>query len=456
MAVIRQIGAIIATVYSPGFFPPSSHVDPDLGVRVSLQEFLVQSPESSPAPSLAAPLSGITVVDLTRVMTGPYATMMLGDLGADVIKIERPGKGDDTRHWGPPFVDGEASYFLSVNRNKRSLALDLKSDAGKDVLARLIERADVLVENFSPGTMDRLGFGHEAMLAKHPSLIYASISGFGQTGPGKDRTAYDLIVQGMSGMMSITGHPGGPPTKLGVPIADIAAGMFAAFAINGALFARERDPERRGQYIDTSMLGGQIALLTYQAGILFTTGRVPEMLGNAHPIVAPYDTYPTADGFVNIAVGNDGIWQRFCRTMDLAECGDDPRFETNAGRITNLAELNVIVNAALSRLPTEEIVERLDRASVPCGPIHDVREVMDDPQVQHQELVRQVPHSTLGEVTVAGFPYHFSGTPIDNRYGPPVLGEHTREILAGLGYSDATIDAWCAAGVVQQAPAEPS
>lgn len=411
----------------------------------------MSSPESSPAPSLASPLTGIRVVDLTRVMTGPYATMMLGDLGADVIKIERPGKGDDTRGWGPPFVEGEASYFLSVNRNKRSIALDLKSEQGKEVLRRLIDGADVVIENFSPGTMDRLGFGHETLLEKHPSLVYASISGFGQTGPGKDRTAYDLIVQGMSGMMSITGHPGGLPTKLGVPIADLAAGMFAAYAVVAALFARERDPEKRGQYIDTSMIGGQIALLTYQAGILFTTGNTPRMLGNAHPIVAPYDTYATADGYVNIAVGNDGIWQRFCRAMDLEAYCDDARFETNAGRITNLIELNQIMHAALSRLPTDEVVARLDKAAVPCGPIHDVREVMEDPQVQHQELVRQVPHSTLGEVTVAGFPYHFGGTPLKNRYGPPLLGEHSREILGELGYDETTIETWCASGAVEQA-----
>lgn len=407
------------------------------------------SPETS--PSLNTPLTGIKVVDLTRVMTGPYATMMLGDLGADVIKIERPGKGDDTRHWGPPFVEGEASYFLSINRNKRSIALDLKSEEGKEVLSKLIAEADVLIENFSPGTMDRLGFGHEPVLAKHPSLVYASISGFGQTGPGKDRTAYDLIVQGMSGMMSITGHPGGKPTKLGVPIADIAAGMFAAYAIVAALFARERDPERRGQYIDTSMLGGQVALLTYQAGILFTTGKVPEMLGNAHPIVAPYDTYPTADGYVNIAVGNDAIWQRFCTAMELDAYRDDPRFETNAGRITNLNELNQIVNAALGRFSTEEVVKRLDAASVPCGPIYNVREVVEDPQVHHQQLVQQVPHSLLGEVTVVGFPYQFERTPLRNRYGPPLLGEHTREILTELGYDDATIADWCERGTVQQA-----
>jgi crotonobetainyl-CoA:carnitine CoA-transferase CaiB-like acyl-CoA transferase len=424
---------------SPGIVPSRS------------QESCVPAPDASPSPSLTAPLAGIRVVDLTRVMTGPYATMMLGDLGADIVKIERPGKGDDTRGWGPPFVDGEASYFLSINRNKRSLALDLKSDAGREVLAKLIAGADVLIENFSPGTMQRLGFGHEAMLAEHPSLVYASISGFGQTGPGRDRTAYDLIVQGMSGMMSITGHPGGPPTKLGVPIADIAGGMFAAYAVVAALYARERDPERRGQYIDTSMLGGQVAMLTYQAGILFTTGKVPEMLGNAHPIVAPYDTYPTADGYVNIAVGNDAIWQRFCRAMDLEAYCDDERFLTNAGRITNLAECNQVVNAALGRFTTEEVVRRLDAAAVPCGPINDVRQVFEDPQVIQQELVRSVSHSSLGEVTVAGFPYHFSGTPLQNRYGPPLLGEHSREILAELGYDEGTIEAWCASGAVQQA-----
>jgi crotonobetainyl-CoA:carnitine CoA-transferase CaiB-like acyl-CoA transferase len=411
----------------------------------------VPAPDASPPPSLNTPLAGIKVVDLTRVMTGPYATMMLGDLGADVVKIERPGKGDDTRGWGPPFVDGEASYFLSINRNKRSLAIDLKSDAGKDVLARLIADADVLIENFSPGTMQRLGFGQEEVLTKHPSLVYASISGFGQTGPGRNRTAYDLIVQGMSGMMSITGHPGGLPTKLGIPIADIAGGMFAAYAVVAALFARERDPERRGQYIDTSMLGGQVALLTYQAGILFTTGKVPEMLGNAHPIVAPYDTYPTSDGYVNIAVGNDGIWQRFCAAMALGDVAEDERFLTNAGRITNLPELNRIMTDVLGRYPTEEVVSRLDAAAVPCGPINDVRQVMDDPQVRDQELVRQVPHSTLGDVTVTGFPYHFSGTPLENRYGPPLLGEHSREILGELGYDEDVIERWCAAGAVQQA-----
>ncbi len=385
------------------------------------------------------PLSGIKVVDLTRVMTGPYAAMMLGDLGADVVKVEQPGKGDDTRLWGPPFIKGEASYFLTVNRNKRSIALDLKSAGGREVLWKLIDEADVLIENFSPGTMTRLGFGQEDVLARRPSLVYASISGFGQSGPSGNRTAYDLIVQGMSGMMSVTGQDGGMPTKLGVPIADIAGGMFAAYAVMGALFARERDPERRGQYVDTSMLGGQVALLTYQAGIWFTTGEVPTMLGNRHPIITPYDTFPTADGFINIAVGNDAIWERFCNVLGLEEARDDPHFRTNADRSAHRAEVYAIVNAAFARHTTAELVDLLDTASVPCGPIQDVQQVFDDPQVHHEDLILTLPHATLGEVTVAGRPYHFHGTPLEDRNGPPILGQQSEEILRELGYDDEAI-----------------
>jgi crotonobetainyl-CoA:carnitine CoA-transferase CaiB-like acyl-CoA transferase len=397
------------------------------------------------------PLAGIRVVDLTRVMTGPYATMMLGDLGADVVKVELPGKGDDTRHWGPPFVGDEASYFLTVNRNKRSIALDLKSDAGREVLWKLIDDADVLVENFSPGTIDRLGFGWEAVHARNPSLVFGSISGFGQTGPARNRTAYDLIVQGMSGMMSITGPDGGMPTKLGVPIADIAAGMFAAYGILGALFHRERDPERQGQYVDTSMLGGQIALLTYQAGIWFTTGDVPAMTGNRHTIITPYDTFPTKDGFVNIAVGNDAIWARFCRAMNLDRYIDDPNFATNRARSAFRTEVYELVNTAFADLTTDEIVATLDAAAVPCGPILNVEEILTHPQSEDQELVRTVPHATLGSVQVTGYPYHFSGTPLDIRYGPPVLGEHSRGILRELGYTDQEIDQMLVSGAVEAA-----
>jgi len=408
-------------------------------------------PEASPPAAVTGPLAGVKVVDLTRVMTGPYATMMLGDLGADVIKIEHPAKGDDTRLWGPPFVGGEASYFLTVNRNKRSIALDLKSPGGCEILWRLIEDADVLVENFSPGTMARLGFGYDAVHARNPHLIYASISGFGQTGPSRSRTAYDLIVQGMSGMMSVTGEEGGQPTKLGVPIADIAAGMFCAFAVAGALFGRERDPERQGSYIDTSMLGGQVALLTYQAGILFTTGQVPSMTGNRHAIITPYDTFPTADGYVNIAVGNDTIWARFCTALGLEDVCVDPRFITNALRCEHRAALYEILNTTLARYSTDELVQVLDRAAVPCGPIHDLGEVFADPQVADQHLVQSIPHATLKEVTVTGMPYHLDGKPLEIRHGPPILGEHSVQILEELGFSAGQIDVFLAEGAVAQA-----
>ncbi len=402
--------------------------------------------ERDAAPS---PLAGVRVVDLTRVMTGPYAAMMLGDLGADVVKIEQPGTGDDTRHWGPPFVGGEASYFLSVNRNKRSLALDLKSEGGREVLWRLIDEADVLLENFSPGTMERLGFGYEAVSARRPELIYASISGFGQTGPSRRRTAYDLILQGMGGMMSVTGFAGGEPTKLGVPIADIAAGMFCAFAVAGALFGRERNPDRHGQYIDTSMLGGQIALLTYQASIYLTTGTVPKPLGNAHPTIVPYDTYATADGYVNIAAGNDSLWRRFCGAFGLEALIDDPRCRTNPDRVGNRDVVNALVSEALRTVTSAEAVRRCDECGVPCGPIQDVAEVFADPQVHDQELVREVEHPTVGSLALTGFPYHFHGTPLEIRHPPPLLGQHTAEVLAELGYDAEQIEALIAMGAVQ-------
>jgi crotonobetainyl-CoA:carnitine CoA-transferase CaiB-like acyl-CoA transferase len=371
-------------------------------------------------------------------MTGPYCTMMLGDMGADVVKVEMPGTGDDTRAWGPPFVDKESTYFLSINRNKRSIELDLKSDLGKEALWRLIESADVLVENFSPGTIARLGFGYEAVKARNPRMVFASISGFGQSGPSAGRTAYDLIVQGMSGMMSITGEKGGRPTKTGPPVADITAGMFTAYAIASALYGREQSGE--GTYIDVSMLAGQIALLTYHAGTYFTNGSIPTAQGNAHAIIVPYDTFPTGDGFVNIAVGNDRLFQKFCEALGIPDVAADSRFTTNADRNANKAALYEALEANLAKRTTADIVELLDSAGVPCGPIYDIEQVFSDPQSVHNQARQNAQHSTVGEIGLTGFPYRIGGEPLQIRTPPPALGEQSAEILTELGFSPEEIE----------------
>ena len=382
---------------------------------------------------MAQPLTGVRVLDLTRVMTGPYCTMMLGDMGADVVKVEQPGRGDDTRPWGPPFLDGESAYFLSINRNKRSITINLKDESGKEIVRRLARDADVVVENFSPGTATRLGLDYAAVRTLKDDVVYCSISGFGQDGPGHDRVAYDIIVQGMSGMMSLTGDPAGLPTKMGVPIADMTAGMFAAFAIMCALYHRERTGE--GQYIDTSMLGGQVALLVYYAVGYFATGEVPVRQGNRHATVTPYDTFATADGHVNVAIGNDAMWHRFCAAFGLGEAATDPRFASNASRMAHLEPLYEAMNGVLHRHTTAEVMAKLDAVGVPAGPIHTVDQVFADPQTLHLGLKQQVSHPTIGDLSLPGVPYRLSRTPCETRLPPPLLGEHTDAILAELGYA---------------------
>ncbi|MGB1251827.1 MAG: CaiB/BaiF CoA transferase family protein [Candidatus Promineifilaceae bacterium] len=390
-------------------------------------------------------LEGIRVVDLTRVLTGPFCAMMLGDMGADIIKVERKGSGDDTRKWGPPFVEDESAYFLSINRNKRSITLNLKSEEGKQVLWELIEGADVVLENFRPGTMARFGFDYEAVKARKPDIVYCSISGFGQEGPASGLTAYDLIVQGMSGVMSVTGPPE-MPTKFGVPTADLTAGMFAAYGIMGALFHRLRSGE--GQYIDTSMLGGQVAILSYHAGMYLNTGRVPKSTWNAHGIVGPYQTFRAKDGYVNMAVGNDGIWQRFCAAMGLDELGANETYALNGGRMANLPALITEIEAAFGERNSAEILATLAQAGVPAGPILNIDEVFDHPQAEYYQLRQQVEHATLGQINQIGFPYTFSATPPVIRRPPPTLGQHTDEVLDELGYSAEKITALKTSGAV--------
>jgi formyl-CoA transferase/CoA:oxalate CoA-transferase len=390
------------------------------------------------------PLDGITVLDLTRVLSGPYCTMLLGDMGARVIKIEQPGKGDDTRGWGPPFVDGESAYFLSINRNKESVALDFKRPGGRPILDRLIAKSDILVENFRPGTLAKLGLDYQTLAARHPRLVYCSISGFGHTGPRSAEAGYDAVMQAEGGLMSITGAADGPPYRLGVAIADIVSGMFAAQGVALALFARERTG--RGQEVDIGMLDSVAALLTYQAAIYFATGSAPTRMGNRHPTIVPYETFAAADGEFVLAVGNDDQWRRFCEVAGLE---DEGRFATNRARVTRYEELKPMLDACLRVRTRADWIERLAAAGVPCGSVRDLHEVFTDAQLSARDMITQLTHPTIGPLRLLGVPIKLSGTPASIRTPPPTLGQHTELVLTkdlGLGASD--IQALRASGVV--------
>jgi crotonobetainyl-CoA:carnitine CoA-transferase CaiB-like acyl-CoA transferase len=373
------------------------------------------------------PLDGVTVLDLTRVLSGPYCTMLLADMGARVIKIERPGSGDDTRAWGPPFIHDESSYFLSINRNKESVALDFKHPEGRALLDRLIARADVLVENFQPGTLDALGLGYAHLTAAHPRLVYCSISGFGATGPRRNRPGYDAIVQAEGGLMSLTGPGDGDPYRLGVAIADIAAGMFAAHGITLALLVRERTG--KGQLVDVGMLDSVASLLTYQAGIYFATGRTPTRMGNRHPSIAPYDTVAADDGTLVLAVGNDAQWRTFCGCTGLSPLSDDARFATNAARVQHYDELRPLIARAMRTRSRQEWIDRLVPAGVPCAAVRGLDEVLTDPQLVARDMIETVHHPTAGPLNVLGVPIKLSDTPGAVVDPPPRLGEDTTAVL---------------------------
>jgi crotonobetainyl-CoA:carnitine CoA-transferase CaiB-like acyl-CoA transferase len=374
-----------------------------------------------------APLSGLLVLDFTRVLSGPYCTMLLADMGARVIKLEQPGRGDDTRAWGPPFINGESAYFLSINRNKESLTLDLKNAAARPVLDSLLERADVLVENFRPGTMDRLGLSYEALTERYPRLVYCSISGFGQTGPRSAEPGYDAVMQGEAGLMSITGDAAGPPFRLGVAIADIVSGMFAAQGVAMALLARTRTS--RGQRVDIGMLDATAALLTYQAGIYFATGSTPGRMGNRHPTIVPYETFQAADGDFVIAVGNDDQWRRFCRIAALESIANDDRFATNRARVVHYQELRPLLAERMRTRNRQEWVRDLKSAGVPCGSVRDVGEVLQDRQLDARQMVETIDHVSAGSIRLLGVPIKLSETPGSVRSAPPGLGQHTDRIL---------------------------
>ena len=378
------------------------------------------------------PLSGFTIVDLTRVLSGPYCTMILADLGARVIKVEQPGKGDDTRAWGPPFLGEESAYFLSINRNKESVTLDFKPAAGREILERLIAKADVFVENFRPGTLDRAGFGWDAVHAKYPRLVYASISGYGQTGPRREEAGYDAVMQAEGGLMSVTGEEDRPGYRLGVAITDMVAGLYCAQGISAALLARERTA--KGQRVDIGMLDTTAALLTYQAANWFATGVTPKRQGNRHATIAPYETFTTSDGEIVIAVGNDQIWQRFCPAIGLPELAADPRFATNKDRMANYDAMRPPIDRVFRTRSCAEWIRILNDAGVANGEVRDIGQMLNDPQLGARRMIETLMHPTVGATRVIGAPIKLSETSASVRTPPPVLGQHTDAVLAEIGY----------------------
>ena len=401
------------------------------------------------------PLSGVTVVDLTRVLAGPYCTQMLGDLGADVIKIERPGAGDDTRKFAPPFLkdaDGndtsESAYFMGANRNKRSVALDLTKPEGQAIVRRLIAQADAVVENFKTGNLAKYGLAYDDVKGDNPKLVYCSITGFGQTGPYAERPGYDFLIQGMGGIMSITGEPEGEPQKVGVPIADLMAGMFAAVSVNAAL--RHAAVSGEGQYIDIGMLDTQVAYLSIAAMNYLYAGDLGR-LGNAHPNIVPYQPFKTADGYIIVAIGNDSQFARFCEFAGRPEIAEDPRFQTNDSRVRNRQDVLEILGPIFEARPSDYWLDGLEKMKIGCGPINNLAQVFADPHVQARQMVHEMTHSVAGGTSakLVSSPFKLSGTPVDYRHAPPLLGEHTEDVLRErLGLGDDELAALRANGVL--------
>lgn len=381
-------------------------------------------------------LEGIRVVDLTRILAGPTCTQILGDLGADVIKIEMPGAGDDTRHWAPPFLTddqdqetSESAYFQAANRNKRSITVDMRKPEGQEVILSLIAKSDVLVENFKFGGLKKYGLDYESLKERFPKLVYCSITGFGQTGPYAPRPGYDVLIQGMGGLMSLTGEPEGEPQKCGVSVSDLMSGMYAAVSICAAL--RKREVSGRGQAVDIGMLDATVSMLANQGLNYLTTGKVPRRLGNEHPNITPYQVFPSSDGNIIIACGNEQQWQRLCHIIERPDLIEDPRFVKNADRLANRDELVAVLNPILSSKPSAHWLAELEAQSISCGPINNLQQVFEDEQVKARGLAVELPHPALGSkpVKVLASPIRLSETPVEYRRAAPMLGQHTDEVL---------------------------
>ncbi len=403
--------------------------------------------QGGPPTAASGPLAGIRVADCSTVLAGPYCTMLLADLGADVVKVEPP-EGDATRGWGPPWVGDEAAgtrtaaYFLAVNRNKRSIRLDLRADPGREVLRRLIAGSDVLVENFRVGALDRLGFGDAALTRLNPGLVHLAISGFGNDGPDAAKPGYDFVMQAVGGLMSITGatdEDGGQPTKVGVAISDVVSGLFGAVSVLAGLLARAGE-SGAGQRIDVSLLESTLAVLVNQAQNAFVGGRAPQRMGNAHPNLVPYETFRTADGELAVAVGSERQWPRLCEAIGLPGLAQDPWYATNGDRVVHRADLRPILASRFASHSTADWAAILDRADIPWGPINDVSAAFASPQAVAREMVVEVEHPVLGAVRQVGLPFRLSATPASIRSAPPLLGEHAAEILAELGYRRADVE----------------
>jgi len=392
------------------------------------------------------PLDGIRVVDLSRILAGPYCSMLLSDFGAEIVKIENPNKGDDTRAYGPPFLDGESVYFLSINRGKKSLTLNLKTPEARDVLTKLIQRSDVLLENFRRDFLPSLGFGYEEVARLNPKIIYASVTGYGHTGPWAERPGYDLAVQGQGGIMSLTGDPNGPPYKTGTSLADITAGIYATLGILLALQARQRTGQ--GQKVDVSLLDGQVSFLTYQAGIYFGTGKSPTRKGNRHPTIVPYETFKASDRYFNLAIGNDRLWQQFCDLLGRPDVKTHKKFATNPKRVQNHDELYTVLEKVFAQKTADEWLALFEKNGLPCGPIFSVAEVLEHPQVRAREMVVERPHPKLKSVKMTGVPVKLSATPGEAGAAPPLLGQHTEDVLRELGYSGGQLADFKKRGVI--------